>query len=179
MRGKISQLFGCRLKIRGSIVIGQIRYRLLTKNLSHMKRIVHEWEWQYAAQGGDSKKIYPWGNDWDSSCVPTPGAHSFLLMTPRYRRNMTPPADVTSHPCGASSFGVEDLIGNVYQWTEEFRDDHTRTAIIRGGNHYQPQGSKWYLPQNYHLQEHQRFILMAPSLDRSAGIGFRCAQDSI
>jgi formylglycine-generating enzyme required for sulfatase activity len=33
------------------------------------KRLPHEWEWQYAAQGGD-ERIYPWGNDWNSGAVP-------------------------------------------------------------------------------------------------------------
>ena len=28
------------------------------------KRLPHEWEWQYVAQGGDENRIYPWGNTW-------------------------------------------------------------------------------------------------------------------
>jgi len=52
---------------------------------------------------------------------------------------MRGPDDVDAHPSGASPFGVEDMVGNVYQWTNEFVDPHTRAAIIRGGNYYQPQ----------------------------------------
>jgi len=35
------------------------------------KRLPHEWEWQYAAQGADAR-LYPWGNDWNASAVPVP-----------------------------------------------------------------------------------------------------------
>ena len=52
-----------------------------------------------------------------------------------------PPANVDAHPNGASPFGVQDLVGNVWQWTDEYTDEHTRAAILRGGSHYQPQGS--------------------------------------
>ncbi len=36
------------------------------------KRLPHEWEWQYAAQGGNSARIYPWGDTWEASAVPVP-----------------------------------------------------------------------------------------------------------
>lgn len=91
---------------------------------------------------------------------------------------MLPPADVDAHPNGASPFGVMDLVGNVWQWTDEFGDDHTRTAILRGGSHYRPQGSAWYFPQAYRLNEHGKYLLMGPSLDRSAAVGFRCVRDA-
>ena len=131
------------------------------------KRLPHEWEWQYAAQGRDGR-IYPWGNDWNANAVPVPDKG----------RNMRGPDAVDAHPEGKSPFGVMDLVGNVWQWTEEFTDDHTRAAILRGGEYYQPQGSIWYFPVTYKLNEHGKFLLAAPSLDRSGGIGFRCAQDA-
>jgi hypothetical protein len=64
---------------------------------------------------------------------------------------------------------VLDLVGNVWQWTDEWEDDHTRAAIPRGGSHYQPQGARWYFPQAYRLSQHGKYLLMAP--DGSLGRG--------
>ena len=131
------------------------------------KRLPHEWEWQYAAQGGDGR-LYPWGNEWNAAAVPVPDKS----------REMRAPDAVAAHPNGASPFGVMDMVGNVWQWTEEFVDEHTRAGIVRGGSYYQPQGSIWYFPEAYKLSEHGKFLLMAPSMDRSGTIGFRCAADA-
>jgi formylglycine-generating enzyme required for sulfatase activity len=130
------------------------------------KRLPREWEWQYAAQGTDGRS-YPWGDTWDEAAVPAPSLD----------RAMPVPADVDAYPAGASPFGVMDLVGNVWQWTDEYRDDRVRAAVLRGGSAYQPQTSHWYFPQAYRLDQHGKFLLMAPAKDRSAGIGFRCAAD--
>jgi iron(II)-dependent oxidoreductase len=131
------------------------------------KRLPHEWEWQYAAQGTDGRP-YPWGNEWDDSAVPAEDKS----------RSMRGPDAVDAHPKGASPFDVMDMVGNVWQWTEEFVDEHTRGGIIRGGSYYRPQGSIWYFPQAYKLNEHGKLLLMSPSMDRSGGVGFRCVVDS-
>ncbi len=131
------------------------------------KRLPHAWEWQYAAQGTD-ERLYPWGNAWDAARVP---------RVNRGRR-LTPPADVDAHPQGASPFGVEDLVGNVWQWTDEFSDAHTRAAVLRGGSSYQPQTSHWYFPQAYRLDQHGKYLLMGPSKDRAGTVGFRCVVDA-
>jgi len=131
------------------------------------KRLPHEWEWQYAAQGTDGR-IYPWGNDWDASKVPAPDRG----------RTMRGPDNVDAHPAGASPFEVMDMVGNVWQWTDEYVDDHTRGGILRGGSYYQPQGSVWYFPQAYRNDQHGKLLLMAPSYDRSGALGFRCVKDA-
>ena len=131
------------------------------------KRLPHEWEWQFAAQGTDAR-TYPWGDQWIAAIVPTLDAS----------RSMRGPDPVDAHPQGASPYGVMDMVGNVWQWTEEFTDEHTRAAIVRGGEYYQPQGSIWYFPQAYRNDEHSKVLLMAPSYDRSGGVGFRCVRDA-
>jgi formylglycine-generating enzyme required for sulfatase activity len=131
------------------------------------KRLPHEWEWQYAAQGRDGR-VFPWGNEWNAAAVPTP----------EKSRTMRVPDSVSAHPAGASPFGVMDLVGNVWQWTDEYIDDRTRGGILRGGSYYQPQGSMWYFPQAYKLDEHGKLLLMAPSKDRAGALGFRCVRDA-
>ena len=69
------------------------------------------------------------------------------------------------------------MMGNVWQWTDEFADEHTRAAIVRGGGRYRPNTSKWYFPANGKLSEHGKYLLMAPCKDRSGAIGFRCVVD--
>jgi iron(II)-dependent oxidoreductase len=179
------------------------------------KRLPHEWEWQYAAQGNDGR-TYPWGNcDWlppvlragaptsiassgvtplsaasapNKPSTPVPagvspcswGTDSKNAPAPLADRGRTilPASDVDAHPLGASPFGVMDMVGNVWQWTDEYTDEHTRAAIVRGGSHYRPLGSIWYFPQAYKNDQHGKLLLMAPAYDRSAALGFRCVKDA-
>jgi formylglycine-generating enzyme required for sulfatase activity len=150
------------------------------------KRLPHEWEWQYAAQGNDGR-AYPWGNcDWQILQAPggPPTCASQLTGSQTYAplpdkdRVMLAASDVDAHPKGVSPFGVMDMVGNVWQWTDEYVDEHTRAAILRGGSHYQPQGSLWYFPQAHRNDQHGKLLLMAPSYDRSGAIGFRCVKDA-
>ena len=129
-------------------------------------RLPNEWEWQYAAQGTDGRS-YPWGNTFNAGCVPN-----------QFQGRVLPgPDDVDAHPCGASPFGVMDLVGNVWQWTNVFEDAHTRAASLKGGCYYFPQGSKWYFPNLQQVNEHGKFLLVDDALDRAATLSFRCVMD--
>lgn len=131
------------------------------------KRLPHEWEWQLAAQGLDGR-AYPWGDSWNASAVPMQDTG----------RTMRGPDAVDAHASGASPYGVMDMVGNVWQWTDEYEDLHTRAAVLRGGEYYKPQGSLWYFPPAFRNDEHSKLLLMAPSYDRSGGVGFRCVVDA-
>jgi gamma-glutamyl hercynylcysteine S-oxide synthase len=130
------------------------------------KRLPHEWEWQYAAQGTDGR-IYPWGKTADSTFVPKVDKS----------RNMREPTEVDAFPKGESPFGVMDLVGNVWQWTDEYTDDHTRFAILKGGSYFNAQTSGWYFRQARELNKYGKYLLMAPGIDRARTIGFRCVVD--
>lgn len=127
------------------------------------KRLPAEDEWQLAAQGTDGR-IWPWGNEFHG----TKCNNSFNRSTP-----------VDAFPKGESPFGVFDLVGNVWQLTDDVYSNGTNYFVtIRGGSYYKPDSSWWYIeggPQP--LNKTQMLLMVSPGFDRSSTVGFRCVKD--
>jgi len=127
------------------------------------KRLPTQAEWQLAAQGTDKRK-WPWGNEFHA----TNCNNAFGRPTP-----------VDAFPKGQSPYGVMDMVGNIWQLTGDmYFDGSYYFSIIRGGSHYKPESSWWYLqggPQS--LDKTQILLMVSPGFDRSSTVGFRCVKD--
>lgn len=128
------------------------------------KRLPTDIEWQYAAQGTDGRK-YPWGSEFDST---------------RCNNGLGHTTAVDAFPSGKSPLGVMDLVGNVWQLTNDVFDNVSYYFVtIRGGSYYNPTSSMWYVKGGpWPVDQHQMLLMISPGFDRNATVGFRCVKDT-
>ena len=70
-----------------------------------------EAQWEKAARG-ESGALYPWGID-NPSC-----------SLSNYKGCLGHTSDVTDYPGGHSPYGAYGMAGNVFQWVNDFYDEH-------------------------------------------------------
>lgn len=110
-------------------------------------------QWEKAARGRGGR-VFPWGDEFDATrCV---------FGQPDDAERIDP---VGQHPEGASEWGVQDLCGLVWEWTDSPDPNDQEQRVICGGSWCDP-------PDFLRCDEH----LAAYPKDKYDNIGFRCVR---
>lgn len=149
------------------------------------KRIPTEMEWQYAAQTGNGNE-WPWLQE-----TPVEREEEFITNTlsvwkikgiDSTRCNL---GDGSLYPVGKyeegkNPYGLYDLVGCVWQLTNDVYDNTTyRYIMIRGGSYFSPKSSFWYVQGGPRELNFRQYLLrVSPSFERKATVGFRCVKDA-
>lgn len=150
------------------------------------KRLPTELEWQYAAQTEDHRS-WPWSREdtiqREKEFVTNTLTVSRLKGVDSVYCNPGNGIldDVEIYPKGMNPFGLYDLVGSVWQMTQDMYDNGSNTfVILKGGSYFNPGSSWWYVqggPRPLHYR--QMLLRVSRGFERNATVGFRCLKDAL
>ena len=80
---------------------------------------------------------------------------------------------------GVNPYGLQDLVGCVWQLTNDlYFNGSYRYIILKGGSYFKPSSSWWYVqggPRELHYR--QQLLRISEGFERNATVGFRCVED--
>jgi formylglycine-generating enzyme required for sulfatase activity len=148
------------------------------------KRLPTEMEWQYASQTSELNE-WPWGNKAHVSVEKTIVTETLTVeKLTGIDSSLCNPGNgilnpVGSYQKGENPFGLQDLVGSVWQLTNDVYDNCTYSFVmLKGGSYYKPEDSWWYVqggPKN--LRHRQMLLRVSQGFERKATVGFRCVAD--
>lgn len=148
------------------------------------KRLPTEKEWQYAAQAGEDRE-WPWNQEKEVKREEEKITNTLTVYklkgidSTRCNTGSEEPYPVGKYPKGANPWGIEDLVGSVWQLTNDLYDNGAyRYIIMKGGSYYNPSSSWWYVQGGPRELHHRQMLLrVSQGFERNATVGFRCVKD--
>jgi formylglycine-generating enzyme len=156
----------------------------LSTKTGHRYRLPSASEWEYAARAG-ADAVQPWKSDGSDACENANVADASAAKNyPGWTVFACDDSYVNTAPVGmfkANSFGLKDMLGNVFQWTEDCWHADYDGAPIDGSarddggcTERELRGGSWFSPPAYVRANYRNHFA---SDYRTSSVGIRLVRD--